>query len=139
MANEIAQSHEPSTDVLYALVTRVSDGFIYDVGSAALEAVGTWNDARIRECAIDMAFSGGSFYADFPSAITDIDEFHVQVRVNDAAAGSESITDWIKSQGQISWNVDEETTLGGVGVSLQTVNQVVPFKEEDDPRAYIYI
>ena len=140
MANEIAQSHEPSTDVLYAVIMRVSDGFIYNNDTGVLEAVGaTWDNARIQEGAIDMTFSGGSFYADFPTAITDIDEFHVQVRVNDSVAGSESITDWIKSQGQISWNVDEEVTLGGVGVSLQTVNQVVPLPEKEDERSYIYI
>jgi hypothetical protein len=139
MSNEIAQSHEPSTDDLYAIVTRLSDGYIYDVGDAALEAVGTWNDARIQECAIDMTFSGGSFYADFPTAITDIDEFHVQVRVAAAGAGSEAITDWIKSQGQISWSVDGEITIGLLGESLNTVQQVVEVPEETETRTRIYI
>jgi len=140
MANEIAQSHEPSTDVLYAIITRISDGYIYDVGDTALEAVGTWNDARIQECAVDMAFSGGSFYADFPAAITDIDEFHVQVRINESGTpGSEAITDWIKSQGQISWNEDSEMTLGIIGTTLQSVNQTVELPEPVETRARIYI
>ena len=127
--------------MLYALVTQLSTGYIYDVGDSALEAVGTWNNTRIRECAIDMTFSGGSFYADFPSAITEIEAFHVQVRVNAAAAGSESITDWIKAQGEINWNGEAgtEITLVTINSGFTTVNQEVPLPVPRESRARIYI
>ena len=58
----------PAGFTLYAILRRSSDGYIYDVGDAAFEAIGTWNDARVDECDIALTDKGGSFYtATFPT------------------------------------------------------------------------
>jgi hypothetical protein len=141
MANEIAQSHVES-GTLYALVYSEPDKYIYNVATAALEAVGTWDNTRIRDCAIDMLPQGDMHFADFPSTINITAQYKVQVRVNASGTpGTEDITDWIKSQGQISWDgvLFEEITLGGLFSQGSVVNQFVPAPDPVEPRSRIYI
>jgi hypothetical protein len=141
MPNEIAQSH-PEAGTLYALVYRESDEFIWNENTGALEAVGTWDNTRIQDCAIPMLPSGDMHFADFPTAITDVALFKVQCRVNASGTpGSEDITDWIKSQGEITWDgvEGEEITLITLFDLQNNITQVVPAPEEVDTRARIYI
>lgn len=68
MANEIQVSYEDGA-TLYVTV-RTPAGLIWDVGDGALEAVGTWNDARADECDIALTAKNGEYYtADFPVTI----------------------------------------------------------------------
>ena len=95
MAGEIAQSHIVS-DVLYALITRPSDEYIWNPSAVtpAFEDLSTWNDARAQACAVAMLPEGDMHYADFPVTDTDILTYHVQIRVCIAGvAGSEAIAD----------------------------------------------
>ena len=57
---------------LYGFVRRESDGFIYDVGDAQFEAVGTWDDARAGECDISFTnYKGNLYMMEFPSITVD--------------------------------------------------------------------
>jgi len=70
MANEIWTSFD-SGKILYALIRRVSDKYIYCVSNTTFEVVGTWNDARLTQCDIPLTESNGQLYlADFPTADT---------------------------------------------------------------------
>jgi len=75
---------------LYAFLRRKSDGYIYDVGDAQFEEVGTWNDARADECDIALTnYKGGLYMANFPSvAVTD---YIIQICLR--AGGTPAITD----------------------------------------------
>ncbi len=52
----------PAGFTLYAILRRDADGYIWDVGDSAFEAIGTWNDARVDECDIAMTDKSGGFY-----------------------------------------------------------------------------
>ena len=106
MANEI---HCPgkNADTYYAFVKRRTDKYIYDVGDTAFEAVGTWNDARIDECDIEMTAEGDTHYADFPvvaAGVYDV-EYRKQVGVNpDTDDKAEFIS-------EMHWNGTAETSI----------------------------
>jgi len=77
---------------IYALLRVDSTDYIYDVDGDALEAVGTWNDARAGECDIPLIWkNAGHYKATFPSIA--IGDYTIQLRLQ--AGGSPAITDAI--------------------------------------------
>jgi hypothetical protein len=101
------------------LIRRQTDGYIWDVGDSAFEAVGTWNDARVAQCDIALTASGDMQFADFPDAIT-AGNYYVQIRWQ--AGGSPDTDDLKVAQGVIYWGGD--TDLGGSGdeIDLTIIN-----------------
>jgi hypothetical protein len=148
MANEIYQSFD-SASTLYALVYRPSDGYIWDVGDGAFEAVGTWNDARVDECDVEMAASGDIHFADLPAV--DAGRYIVQIRLR--AGVSPDTDDTPLAQGMIDWDgvnevflsevstgiSDLEDSIGKLVVGQQTVNNVFTVEEPVETRARILI
>lgn len=82
--------HQDDSANTYFRLRRESDGFIWDVGSAAFEAVGTWNNTRADECDIPATNRGAFFFnAAFPAVQHDIIyivEFCLRVGGSPAAA-----------------------------------------------------
>ena len=103
MANEIHYSFD-SADTLYALIRRVEDQYIYDVVDEAFEKLGTWNDARVIACAVEMTTSGDTHWADFP--VVDGGVYFVEIREQ---TGANPDTDDLSiAQGILYWNGTEE-------------------------------
>lgn len=155
MANEIYQSFD-SASTLYAFVYRVSDGYIYDVGDAAFEAIGTWNDARAGECDIAMTAIGDLHFADFP--VVAAGNYIIQIRLQ--AGASPDTDDAPLSQGFMNWggtaevlpsdieadiaNLDADVALVATDITTlltheQTVKTVVPVEQPEETKARIYI
>jgi len=88
MANEIYHDYD-SASTLYAFVYRQSDGYIYDVGDTAFEAIGTWNDARADQCDIAMTASGDFHMGAFPAVAAGT--YYVVIR--DQAGANAAIAD----------------------------------------------
>lgn len=109
MANEIHYSYD-DTKVLYAIIRRVSDQYIYDVGHTAFEAIGTWNDIRVGECDIAMTASGDNHFANFPAVAAGV--YTVQIR--ERLGASPDTDDTPVAQGEMYWN---GTTEGGAWTS----------------------
>ena len=128
MSNEIAYARSES-DTLYAHVTAISNKYIYDVGDTALEAVGTWNDARADECDISMVATGSVHFADFPTVAAGI--YLVQIKLQ--TGESPAIADDIIAQGWCYWTGTAEinpytlaaTLLGTVVEGSVTLEQAV--------------
>lgn len=83
MANEVKVAFEDG-HTIYVLV-RDDAGQIYDVGDDALEAVGTWNDARADECDIALTAKDAELYlGNFPNLAngTYIVEAYIQAGAN---------------------------------------------------------
>src|SRR3990167_5208303 len=114
MANEIAWSFD-SASVLYALV--YSGNQIYDVGSAAFEAVGTWNDARVGECDIAMTAAGDFHFANFPAVAAG--SYFVQIRLQ--AGGLPDTDDTPLSQGFMVWDGSAEIVASTITADLAAV------------------
>ena len=104
--NEIAHGAD-STKNLYALVYRFSDLFIYDVGDAAYEAVGTWNDARAAECDIPMTPDGDAHFADFPASARGVYFVLIKVRATGVPLASDKET----GQGVMYWDGAKEVNI----------------------------
>ena len=119
MSKEIYQSFD-SASALYALIYRQSDGFIYDAGDEAFEAIGTWNDARADECDIPMTAIGDMHYADFP-AVSD-GTYQVQIRLQTGAGPSAD--DPPIAQGIMEWDGTAEKTIGTVLIEQQRVETI---------------
>jgi hypothetical protein len=100
----------PAGFALYAILRRSADGYIYDVGDAAFEAIGTWNDARVGECDIAMTDKGGGFYTvAFPTVVAS----NYVTIVFLQAGGSPATTDAIlgsMSIGEAGRTITHETT-----------------------------
>ena len=106
MSNEIVHGAD-SSKTLYALVYNFLDRSIYDVGDAAFEAIGTWDDARAVECAIAMTPVGDSHWADFP--IVDKGVYFVLIKVQ--ATGVPLASDKETGQGVIHWDGQKEINM----------------------------
>ena len=119
MANEIWQSFY-SASTLYALIRSPDNKYIYDVGDSAMEAIGTWNDARADECDIPMTASGNMHFADFP--FLPPGTYLVQI-VLQAGANPDS-EDWVISQGIMEWDGTAEKTIGTVLIEQQRVETI---------------
>lgn len=119
MANEIWHSYD-SASTLYALVYRPSDGYIYDVGDAAFEAVGTWNDARVGECDIAMSTAGGSdiHLADFPTVAAAV--YLVQIRLR--VGGSPDTDDPPIAQGFMNWDGTAEINASTLDALIDIID-----------------
>ncbi len=77
---------------IYAFLRRDSDDYIYDVGDSALEAIGTFNNARADECDIPLTWkNAGHYKATFPTIA--VGDYTIQLRLQ--AGGSPAITDAI--------------------------------------------
>ena len=122
MANEIYQAYD-SASTLYAFVYRQSDGYIWDVGDTAFEAIGTWNDARADECDILLTPAGDMHFVDFPSGITDAGNYIVQIRIR--AGASPDTDDMILSQGFMIWDGSAEVVLSDVEDKIDIVDSNV--------------
>ena len=98
-------AHTSDNDnTLYFLVYRMSDGYIWDTGDAAFEAVGTWNDARVAECDIAMTAAGDVHFGAFPAVPQGT--YFVQIRNK---AGANPDTDDIpEGQGEMYWDGKSE-------------------------------
>ena len=105
MANEIHHSFD-SAETLYALIRRAEDQYIYDVGDEEFEELGTWNDARVIACAVEMTASGDTHWADFPV----VDEGVYFVEIREQAGASPDTDDLSIAQGVMNWNGTEEIT-----------------------------
>lgn len=105
----------PSGFTLYATLRRSADGYIYDVGDSAFEAIGTWNDARLDECDIAMTDKSGNFYtATFPTVVAG----NYVTIVSLQAGGSPDTTDAILGSMNISElgkTITHETTTIIIG------------------------
>jgi len=101
----------PSGFALYAIRRRNADGYIWDVGDVAWEAIGTWNNARIDECDIAITDKGGNFYTiPYPADIAG----NYTTIVFLQAGGSPATTDAILGSMNISETgktITHETTL----------------------------
>lgn len=118
MSKEIWCSYD-SAKVLYALVYRQSDGYIYDVGDTAFEAVGTWNDARADECDIAMSSSGfgDMHFADFPSVAAGT----YLVEIRERLGASPDTDDPPVAQGILFWDGSAEITGYSSDVDLTSI------------------
>jgi hypothetical protein len=120
MANEIYQSFD-SASVLYALIYRASDGYIYDAGDEAFEAIGTWNDARAEECDIPMTAIGDLHFADFP--VVAAGNYILQIRLQ--AGGSPDTDDIPLAQGFMNWDGTAESLSSDIEILYEKlVNQM---------------
>ena len=101
MANELSLEFNDSFNT-YALLRLVADNTIWDVGDDALEAIGTWNDARLDECDIVLTARNGDLYtADMPaSAPVGMYKALYYLR----AGGSPAITDGQLSSESFYWD-----------------------------------
>ena len=91
MSSELSVGYSFSKNI-YAIVRRRSNGNVWDVGDSALEAAGTWNNARIGECDIALTDKGGGYYTgDFPTACTTAATYDIMYY--DRAGASPAITD----------------------------------------------
>ncbi|MBE3143567.1 MAG: hypothetical protein IMZ61_06550 [Planctomycetes bacterium] len=119
MAKEIYQSYATGS-VLYALIFRPSDGYIYDVGHTAFEAIGTWNDARINECDIPLTAIGDMHFVNFPAVAAGT--YDVQIRLRAGATPVVLTTvDFLISQGQIIWDGTAEITTASLDTLVDSV------------------
>lgn len=114
MANEIWHSYD-SAKSLYAFVYRMSDMYIYDVGDAAFEAIGTWNDARAGECDIVMTATGDSHSANFPNVAKAV--YYVQIR--EKAGANPDTDDTPLAQGVMYWDGSAEINLSTITINVE--------------------
>lgn len=124
MANEIWHSFD-SASTLYALIFRQADQFIYDVGDAAFEAVGTWNDARAGECDVVMSAVNDIHFADFPTVAAGV--YYVEIKQQ--AGGSPDTDDIPVAQGVVYWDGTAEqnmsTLIGADGDTLEILSDEI--------------
>lgn len=127
MANEIWTSYD-SAKTLYAFVYRMTDKYIYDVGDAAFEAIGTWNDARAGECDIAMTAVGDVHFADFPVVSAGV--YYVSIR--ERAGASPDTDDKPVAQGVMCWAGSSEfneltldTDLTDIHDSIDVIDSIV--------------
>jgi hypothetical protein len=113
VAGEFIHSSD-SANTLYFLVYRISDGYIYDVGDTAFEAVGTWNDARVDECDIAMTGIGDAHKGVFPAVAAGV--YFVQVRIR--AGGSPDTDDRPDGQGVMYWD-------GTAAIDIYTIDTTI--------------
>lgn len=110
MSNEIQISYEDGKNI-YVLIRRASDGYIWNPGTSAFEAVGTWNDARVGECDIPITAHNGELYmVDFPAA--GADRYIVNIYVRPGA--NPAVSDELIGSGEIVWRETGELTADKV-------------------------
>lgn len=101
----------PAGFTLYTILRRSADGYIWDVGDSAFEAVGTWNDARVDECDIAMTDKGGNFYTvTFPTVAAG----NYVIIIFLQAGGSPDTTDAILGSMSISGETGNLTFIKNV-------------------------
>jgi hypothetical protein len=106
MSNEIKVSY-PSGSTLYAVV-RDTDGLVYYIAGAVLEAWGTsGRDADDYDIAL-TGDNGDLYVGDFPSAITTRARYVVQAFIQ--SGGSPADSDNLAGAEQIWWDVIKEVT-----------------------------
>lgn len=116
MAGEVIHSSDDA-DTLYFLVYRPSDGYIYDEGDAAFEAVGTWNDARVGECDNAMTAYGDTHIGNFPTVAAGV--YFVQVRLQ--AGANPDTDDRLVGQGIIYWDGSAEVSIFALNTQIGAV------------------
>ena len=126
MANELCIPGA-NANTYYALITRKSDKYIYDVGDTAFEATGTWNDARIGECDIAMTPEGDKHYATFPTITAGV--YDVEFRKQ--AGGSPAIADEVHFTGEMCWDGTAEITRSALDTLIDTVKAETVLIVED--------
>lgn len=114
MANELRKAY-PTGYNLYATITRKSDGYIWDTGDSAFEAVGTWNDTRVGECDVALTDNGGGLYlANLPSGITAEGEYYIMYYEREGASPATTDTP-VGGPELLSWTGTSETTTPSAG------------------------
>ncbi len=126
MSREIAHGGD-SAKTFYAHVYRPVDGYIYDVGDAAFEAIGAWNDARAGECDIPMTAIGDAHFADFPSVAAGV----YFVLVKEQAGGVPDTDDRERGQGEMNWDGSAEITPFSLDTGIIPAGYVGDYRNED--------
>ena len=108
MANEIRVSSYGDGLNLYVTI-RTPAGLIWDVGDSALEAVGTWNDARADECDIALTGKDGEYYtADIPAALPN--GVYIINLYEQAGANPDTDDNWLGGE-ELNWPTDLRVVL----------------------------
>ena len=127
MANELAVGY-PSGKNVYSLLRSQTDSKIWDVGDATMEAVGTWNAARLGECDVVLADKGADLYAaDFPSA-APADTYYVFHHEREGA--SPATDDRMIGRQTIVWTGSATTTTtpaAGSGMTLSDLKDICKY------------
>jgi len=127
VSSELSVGYSFSKNI-YAIVRRRSNGNVWDVGDSALEAAGTWNNARIGECDIALTDKGGGYYTgDFPTACTTAATYDIMYY--DRAGASPAITDRLIGRSTVVWNGTAATTTpaSGSGTTLANLKNMCYF------------
>lgn len=125
MANELVVSHSIGKTV-YAIIFSKTTNYIYDVGDAAMEAVGTWNNTRAGACDTALTERGAGYYtANFPTLAADT----FRVIYFEQAGASPATTDLKIGEDEIRWTgTDESTTpASGSGKTLSDLRSICYF------------
>lgn len=111
MSNELVVKHSIGVNV-YAIIFKKSNNYVWDAGDSALEAAGTWNDARVGECDVPLTDRGAGLYtADFPISTAGT----YRILYFERAGGSPDTTDICIGRATIEWSGTSETTTPGAG------------------------
>lgn len=137
MANEIYQCHDNNA-VLYALIWRASDAYIYNADAAAFEAsegelvyfegdvltweglvvtIGDWG-TQLLECDIPLTAYGFTHLADFPAVAAG--SYIVEIRKRSGTAPA--YDDINIGQGFMEWDGSTEILLANLNTTLNTVS-----------------
>jgi hypothetical protein len=102
MANEIA-INRASGLALYAIIWRAADVYVYNTTTAAFEAPGTWNDARVADCDIGLTEVAGTgwYRGNIPSGLPAGLYF---IRVYEQAGASPSSADVSSGGMDAAWS-----------------------------------
>lgn len=140
MANEIYQCYDNAA-VLYALIYRQSDSFVFNVGSDAFEAsngelvyydgdvitwegeivtVGDWA-TQILECDIPLVAYGFSHFADFP--VVALGSYIVEIRLR--AGTTPAIDDVVIGQGFMEWSGTSEITRISLNAKIDVIDALI--------------
>lgn len=125
MAKEIYQSYATAS-VLYALIYEPSTGKIFNNATNAFEAIGTWNDARIVDCAVVLTAIGDMHFVNFPAEIITAGTYDVQIRLRAGATPVVDTTvDFLISQGQIIWDGTAEVLSSDITADIAALDTLI--------------
>jgi hypothetical protein len=140
MANEIYQCYDNAL-VLYALIWRASDSYIYNADAAALEAsegelvyfegdvltwegeivtVGDWAE-QLLECDVPLTAYGFSHFADFPAVAAG--SYIVEIRKRTST--TPAIDDVVVGQGFMEWSGSSEILRATLNSKIDIIDTLV--------------
>ncbi len=140
MANELYKCYD-NNSILYALIYRQSDAFIYNSDSASFVAslgelvysdddvivweseivtVGDW-ETQIIECDIPLKAYGYSHFANFPTVAQG--QYVIEYRVR--AGTVPLIDDLVVGQSFVEWDGSQEITRVMVNTKIDTIDSLI--------------